>query len=157
MCCNYVTIVLLFLNFSERKCLNPRIGKPATAAFLDLKDDNSGTDSNAGSAGSSPRKPRSAASQVSQQGDIKESQLNGGDLATSAALSVVPLTSGSEVRRLDFGSVPSLLDTSVNGQSHRLPTRTQSGKINSKRIKVDVQEKYAKKTDSVSAVKIKKL
>ena len=57
---------------------------------------------------------------------------------------MVPLNSGSEVRRLDFGcSVPSL-------QDHRLTVRSRSGRINSKRIKVDVQEKYAKKIDNVS-------
>ena len=60
------------------------------------------------------------------------------------------VNSGTEVRRLDFGSVPSILDSSPDKQSCRLPGRSQSGKINSKRLKVDVLEKYAKKKDSVS-------
>ena len=138
------------LNFRKRKCSNPKKGRPATEAFLDLKDETSGTDSNAGSGASSPRKPRSAASLASEQSDIKESEakLNDGDTG-STALSVVPLNSGSEVRRLDFGgSVPSL-------QEHRLTVRSRSGRINSKRIKVDVQEKYAKKIDNVSLTTIR--
>ena len=152
---------MYFSVFRKRKCSNPVVKRAATTAFLDLKSDYSGTDSNAGSAASSPRKTRSADTQKSalSKTDSQTHATNSGEkTGQNTSLSVPQVTfentvnTASEVRRLDFGSVPSILDSSSDNQSFRMPSRSQSGKINSKRLKVEVQEKYAKKKDSVSII-----
>ena len=126
------------------------IRRGATEAFLELKNDNSGTDSNAGSTSSSPRKQTSAdtlksARELTDPTDV--SLMGAFSLPRVNFINTVN-TAGSEVRRLNIGRVP-VVNASPEGNSHRPPFRSQPGKINSKRLKVDIQEKYAKKMDSV--------